>query len=438
MDYTQSLDFLSNLLGKKNTAKNALNLKRISCLLELMDNPQNDYQCIHVVGTSGKGSVSTICQKIFSSSNFKTGLHISPHIQVPNERMQVEDKFASKTEFAQLAVEISQLASKVEKRVGLGNPTYFEATFAMALRHFQNKKVDYAVIETGLGGRLDATNVIKPAALILTNVSLDHTRTLGPTISAITNEKIGAIKQNSKVITACINKPLSLVKIKCLQTKSKLYQFNSDFKIIGGQFSNKFGSEFTYQPINEDKQEIKLNLLGPIQPVNFSLASAAVELVLDDFNAQNLTKAASDIFIPCRFELVQKNNPQVILDGSHNVAKITEFLRTLSLFDEEKTGIFAISKGKNAKKISRMLESKFKKLYVSEVKTTRKFFKSQTLHKYLPNSIQTENPIEALNNSLLDNNSMVVATGSFYLAGLLRQNWLSNEDALRHQSLKLH
>ena len=189
LSFQQANKYLEALIPKEFKSKEALKLERISLLLKLLGDPQNKFKSIHVGGTSGKGSTAYFLSQILVGQGYKTGLHVSPHLQTIRERMQIDGKLISEEEFVKLVNEIKPLVDKVEKDLDLGKPTYFETTVALTFDYFAKHSIDIAVIEVGLGGKLDATNVIYPLISIITNVDLDHVEFLGNTVEKIAKDK---------------------------------------------------------------------------------------------------------------------------------------------------------------------------------------------------------------------------------------------------------
>ena len=193
-NYNKCIEYLFGL----ERAGIKYNLKNISSLLKYLKNPQRNFKSIHIAGTNGKGSVSSILNSVLIEKGFKTGIYTSPHIRDFRERILVNGKFISK-KF------ILDFTNKIHPEIERIKPSFFEVTTAMAFEYFSQKKVDYAVVETGLGGRLDSTNVMMPVVSVITSIGIDHVEFLGKTIKKISYEKAGIIKKNTPVIVGkCI------------------------------------------------------------------------------------------------------------------------------------------------------------------------------------------------------------------------------------------
>ena len=199
MTYADTIDFLYGirLFGQK------LGLETTQYLLRLMGNPQDSLRFIHIAGTNGKGSVAAMLQAMLSAAGYKTALYTSPHLVSFCERFQIDGQCIAEAEVVRLVEEIKPLLEKVGAHPEFRAPTFFEAVTAIALQYFREQKVDVVVWETGLGGRLDATNVVTPLVSVITNIAFDHTQYLGETLTQIATEKCGIIKPGVPVVTAC-------------------------------------------------------------------------------------------------------------------------------------------------------------------------------------------------------------------------------------------
>ena len=264
-------------------------------LLKAIGNPHLSLNCIHIAGTNGKGTTCAIINRILIESGLTVGLYTSPHLVNFNERIQVNSQKISDHDIAQFMAENMVNIKKT-------NTTFFETTTAMAFDYFNKKSVDIAVIETGLGGRLDSTNVISPLVCGITSISLDHSDILGDTIEKISKEKAGIIKKNTPIYifeqneniieiikkkSAKVNAPLTIIKSNDVETFT----------------SNDLGSLFKYKGYN-----IKLPLIGGHQVQNCVLAIDIVEFVLNGINENILKVAISKLSWPGRMEKLSEKN----------------------------------------------------------------------------------------------------------------------------------
>ncbi len=289
-----------------------LGLSTIRKILKGLGDPQNTFACIHVAGTNGKGSVASSLASILYRSGYKTGLYTSPHLVRFNERIQVNNRpITNKNVVA---------SYNAVKRVhhGKRRPTFFEFTTAMALFEFGRQNVNWAIIETGMGGRLDATNIIRPALSIITNISLEHREYLGNTLSQIAGEKAGIIKKRIPVITGIRQrKALAVVERIAGEKTAPLFQMGADFKIRRSP-----PGAFSYYGLENVWRNLQTALSGSHQVDNAALVLATCELLNRNnvvISLDNIKKGLSKNIWPGRLEIVS-DDPSIILDGAHNLA----------------------------------------------------------------------------------------------------------------------
>lgn len=299
-----------------------LGLSTIKRILAGLGDPQDTFACIHVAGTNGKGSVASTLASILYRSGYKTGLYTSPHLVRFNERIQVNSRPISNEK-----VVTSYRAIK-DAHFGKRNPTFFEFTTAMALFEFAAQKVDWAVIETGMGGRLDATNIVNPALSIITNISLEHREYLGNTLTQIAAEKAGIIKKRTPLVTG-IRQKKAFAEVKRIAAgkKAPLFRLGTDFKVRRNQ-----GQTFSYYGIRNVWHNLQTALPGSYQVDNAALVLAACELIGKDNAAltlNNIQEGLSKNLWPGRLEIVS-DNPFIILDGAHNLAAARNLAKFMS------------------------------------------------------------------------------------------------------------
>lgn len=286
-------------------------LERASALLSALGNPQDSFRSIHVAGTNGKGSVSSMTASVLKEAGFRTGLYTSPHLVKFNERITVSGKTISGNELIEAAREVKTAS----KKAGLSDVTFFEFTTAMAFLHFRKKKAEFAVIETGMGGRLDATNLIIPMVSVITNIALDHTAWLGSTIKEIAAEKAGIIKPGAPVVTGVAQRTaLSVIKAAAKKASAPLYIMGKDFHAEGECAS------FSYSGLSGGLTGVKLTLSGAHQVGNAALALAAIEILRAQgvsITERAIRKGLREAAWPGRFEILSRR-PLVVLDGAHN------------------------------------------------------------------------------------------------------------------------
>jgi dihydrofolate synthase/folylpolyglutamate synthase len=292
-------------------------LERMQALVESLGNPQKAYPSIHVAGTKGKGSVSVLCASALHEAGYTVGLYTSPHLDDYAERIQVDGEFITHADLVEMVEEIKPHVA------GIPELTTFEITTALALLYFGKRKVNAAVIEVGLGGRLDATNVIVPVVSVITSISYDHTSLLGDTLTEIAGEKSGIIKPGIPVVSSPQEEEARVVIEKVAQEhSSQLIQVGRDllYEEITHSLEGQTFRVWSPKKSNEDSVIISIPLLGPHQMDNAATAYAT----LDIFSQKGLTIAQDDIlrgfkkvFWPGRFEIVRLS-PPVVLDCAHN------------------------------------------------------------------------------------------------------------------------
>ncbi len=299
-----------------------LGLATIRRMLSGLDNPQRRYRCIHIAGTNGKGSVASSLAAILTKSGYRVGLYTSPHLVRFNERIQVDGEAISD-------MQIVRLFRRVQPTwAGGREPTFFEFTTAMALAEFARRKVEWAVIETGMGGRLDATNVITPELSLVTNISLEHREYLGDTIDRIAFEKAGIVKRRTPVVTG-IRQPsaFSVLSETARQRSAPLYRLGSEFRV-----RRRADGTFTYSGIEHVWTGLATGLRGDHQVQNAALVLAACELLLPkapQINIGSIREGLIENRWPGRLEVVSQN-PLVVFDGAHNLDATRQLSRWLS------------------------------------------------------------------------------------------------------------
>lgn len=291
-----------------------LGLENIKTLCKELGEPQRDYKVIHIAGTNGKGSTSTTVETILLEAGYKVGKYTSPHILKFNERIRANNRDISDEDI----VKYYQLIKDIVARTGI-KPTFFEVTTAMMFKYFSDLNLDYVVLETGMGGRFDATNVCDSEICVITNVSLDHTEYLGDTVYKIAREKAGIIKDNSKVIVADTNPEF----IKAI-SEEKVEIINVLEKYRDARMKLDFKSFLTKVEI--EGEVYNFSLFGNYQFKNFLTAyEVAIELGID---RKIIHRACEKVVWQCRFERYSEN-PLVILDGAHNEDGMRELCRII-------------------------------------------------------------------------------------------------------------
>ncbi|WP_417908933.1 bifunctional folylpolyglutamate synthase/dihydrofolate synthase [Candidatus Electronema sp. PJ] len=309
MNYQQAWQFLDQL----QFFKIKLGLDSMNRFLERLGNPQHRLQCLHIAGTNGKGSVAATLHALLTSAGYKTGLYTSPHLSSVRERFKIGNTYIGKQDFARLLAQIEAVLD--------GNQiTYFECTTVLALLWFAEQKVDIAVLEVGMGGRLDATNVVTPLVSLITNVSMDHEQYLGNTLADIAGEKAGIIKQGIPVVSAVAEDDSGkVIRQVCTHQHAPLFLFGRDFK------GSSTGSTWQYDGLDGLLlSELPMSLHGSHQVSNCSLALATIQLLQRQgwaITKEQICNGLAQTRWPGRLEYFRNTKgKQFLLDGAHNPA----------------------------------------------------------------------------------------------------------------------
>ncbi len=370
MTYEEAVRYIDEI--PKFTKKNTLENTKI--LVERLGNPERSMKIIHVAGTNGKGSVCAYLSSILTCAGKKTGLFTSPHLVKMNERFQINQKQISDELFMEAFERVMSVVEEAKKD-GVFHPTYFEMLFLIGMVIFEKEQVEYLVMETGLGGRLDATNSIDNQMIsIITSIGLDHVEYLGDTHAAIAGEKAGIIKPGIPVVFDAEREDVTAVILNHAESlKSKAYPVRSGmYKIHSATHKNIDFSTATeyYDTIN-----LKISSIAEYQVKNAMLAVTALK-VLDKqghFSDAVIQEGIRRMKWQGRMETVQEG---VILDGAHNEAGVAEFVKTVRTFQDEKKIVYVFA-AVNDKNYERMIETicretRFAEVIVTEVNSYRR------------------------------------------------------------------
>lgn len=324
MNYPEALTYLDRHieLGVKP------GLERIEGLLDDMGSPHQGYPIIHVAGTNGKTSTSRLATLLLVAQGLRTGTYTSPHLQRVEERLSIDGRFATEEEFA-LAVSDVAAFAELREVSGRESNTYFELTTAAAFAFFADQAVNAAVLEVGLGGRLDATNVVDAEVCVLTSIGIEHTEYLGSDLATIAGEKVAIAGLNSILVTGPLPEPaLEVAETRARELGIQHRHYGKDFSVldaeraVGGWLATIVGAEETYE-------DIFLPLHGRYQLVNLANAVAATEaLIGSKLDPESILDAAASATMPGRMEPLA-TNPFVLVDGAHNADGMTVLSQSL-------------------------------------------------------------------------------------------------------------
>jgi len=296
--YEEARDWLYSLKNQGST----YGIERMELFAERLGNPQQSYPVIHIAGTNGKGSTAAMLESIFRAHGFKTGLSTSPHLVRQGERIQVDRKILSENKILEYTRTLKAVGEEIGRATPALHPSFFELMTGMALLRFQEEAVDVAMVEVGLGGRLDATNVVDPEVSVITSIGLDHCEILGDTHEKIAREKGGIIKPGRPVVVGVLPEQAEAV------IRELCEQRSCDLTRIG----DRYGEGMEPYP--------GTNLAGGYQSLNAAIALSVVDLVQQRFNLDiSLCRSAlKDVHWPGRWEVSQLKHRQIIFDVSHN------------------------------------------------------------------------------------------------------------------------
>jgi dihydrofolate synthase/folylpolyglutamate synthase len=433
-DFAKALEYLNGFTNfERKTGYKAdsqtLGLSRIRNILNRLGDPHTDLPFIHIAGTKGKGSTAHITAAILQEYGYKTGLYTSPHLIDIRERICISGKPISEKDFCSTLKRVKAAANAMLKEDG-EEATYFEIITAMAFLHFKTEAVDLAILETGLGGRFDATNVVRPIVCAITRLDIDHTKQLGNTIDKIAFEKCGIIKENITVFSAeQEEKAANVIRKIAKERNAPLFFVNSD-ELNYSQVSHKAELQnFDFKGPSRSIKNINLSLLGKHQIENATLAIALANYTKSNlftpvFKEEVVKSALKKISIPARIQVLQKN-PVVIFDGAHNPASVKALLKTL---DEafpnvkQKTFVIAIAQDKDYKLMLELIRKSADNIILTSFDNERccpTAALSDALGKRTKNKTIIESPSAAYSYALgkAGKNDLICITGSLYLAG---------------------
>ncbi len=416
--YRESLEYLYGL----EKYGMVFGLTQIRRILEAIGNPHEEFFSIHIGGTNGKGSTAAMIASILEKEGYKVGLYTSPHLINFTERIKINGKDIEEEE----VVKLTNWMKEVVEAHGLEpHFTFFDFTTAMAFQYFKQNMVDLAVLEVGLGGRLDSTNVVNPLLSIITNISKDHMEYLGRSILKIAGEKAGIIKPKRPLITAASQaRVVNLFSKVCKEKDSPLYRVGKDFKYIIRDDMN-----FDYEGLNRKLWGVHINLMGFHQIVNATTALGAIE-VLEDLgytvSTEAMLKGLREVHWPGRLEIVSQS-PMVILDGAHNQAGATVLKEYLEkgLKYRRLILLVGIMKDKDIKSILHLLTPMADQVILTQPNNERAA-SPFLLQKRMGNNSKKvwliEDIKEAIQKglSLMEKEDLLCITGSLYTVGEAR------------------
>jgi dihydrofolate synthase/folylpolyglutamate synthase len=427
--YNQALDYLYSFVDyslkhSSELAKADFNLDRMFELMDSLGNPQNRYPIIHVAGTKGKGSVSALCASALKAAGHTVGLYTSPHLEDYVERIRINGAPISHEQLVRLVEEIKPHVTKIKKL------TTFEITTALAFMAFAKYGVNAAVFEVGLGGRLDATNIVTPKVSVITSVSYDHTAVLGNTLTLIAGEKAGIIKHGVPVVSS----PQKDEALEVLERVAKL--MNSELTLVGRDVKFELvKSSLDGQKFIIHHSSFIIPLLGSHQVENAATAYAALKASRISITNKQIQKGFSQVKWRARFEVVRRD-PPVIFDSAHNqdsFAKLSETLQTY--FPDNKVYlIFGASEDKNIPGMFAELKSKIKKIIITRADHPRALEVEQIQQLAVQAGAESEavTPVKSALARALElsskDGSIVLSAGSMFVTAEVMSAWKTSNE----------
>ena len=427
IQYNKALDYLYSFVDYSlkhvsELAKAEFNLDRMFALMEELDNPQKQYPIIHVAGTKGKGSVSALCASALNASGYRAGLYTSPHLWDYAERIRINGKSISHEQLVELVEEIKPAVARIPKL------TTFEITTALGLLAFAKNNVNAAVIEVGLGGRLDATNIVMPSVSVITSLSYDHMAVLGNTLAEIAGEKAGIIKDGVPVVSA----PQAEEALRVLERIAK--EKGCPFILVGKDATfEKVKSSLDGQEVAVSYQQsavsLKIPLLGEHQVENAAIAYAALKTSGIPISDKAIQDGFSEVNWPARFEILRRE-PPVIVDSAHNRDSARRLRETLDEYFP-KTPVILVFCALEDKDITGMLEELKPRL--ESVVATQADHPRAPSAEWMAEQVRGAGiPVEAVTPvsnaleralALAGNRKVVLSAGSVAFAGEVSASW---------------
>ena len=437
--YREALAYLEKFTNYERTMRfsaDSLGLERIRTLLDALGNPQEKYPCLHIAGTKGKGSTSAFATRLLMARGMKVGLYTSPHLLSLRERIQMGGALISQDLFCKCLQEVRDALVNLPPASDGSEPaTYFEIMTALAFQAFAREKVDAAVIEVGLGGRLDATNILRPIACAITTISLDHTSVLGDTVEKIAAEKAGIIKPGVPVISGPQSQAAKKVIAEAARAAgTKFHAWGEEIKAEVRRDRENLANPDRPQRINVSTwrghyEDILLPMLGRHQADNAAVAAGLVEAFFEvlgkpQLNEAMLRKAWQSLRIPARIEVLGRQ-PWLVIDGAHNPASVWALCETVrERFAPEKIAlVFGAAKDKDSKSMLRILLPLVKQLYATEIGTERELSAKEIAAMATASGfsavLEEADPAKAVIKAqeFAGPRGLVLVTGSMYLAG---------------------
>lgn len=425
MNYEEALSYIND----KEKFGSRPGLDSIEKLLSLLDNPHKELECIHVSGTNGKGSTVSYMSNILIEEGYKVGVFTSPYIERFNERIAINNKDIEDERLAEITEKIKNAIPKMIEE-GFEHPTTFEIVTTIAFMYFKEEKVDYVVLEVGLGGKEDCTNVIdSPLAAVVTTIDYDHIDVLGSTLTEIAYQKAGIIKEDTVVISYPQEpEAMKQIELQSEKTKSKLFVCPLDNIKIDENTCN--GSKFEFLYNDTEYKDIEVKLLGKYQVYNATMAIYTMmklrELNKLEVSDESIYKGLKNTRWRGRLELVS-DNPRILIDGAHNLQGANVLKDSLEMFDYKRLILgFSVLKDKDYSHIIETLIPLADEVVLTDIQMPRKMDindMKELVLEYNDNVYVEPDNQKAIDKtiSLYEDGDLIVFAGSLYLIGNIRR-----------------
>ena len=452
--YQSALEFLYGRINYERTARGVpsgsiLNLDRMRLLLDELRNPQDSLPAIHIAGTKGKGSTAAVIAASLIAAGYRTGVYTSPHLERLEERISVDGVNCTPAELIELVDAVRPVVAKLDLDAQrddlLGEPTFFEITTAMAMLHFADRNVEAAVLEVGLGGRLDSTNICRPVVTVITSISFDHVQQLGRTLHEIAREKAGIVKTGVPLVCGVTeDDSLNAIRSIAIDRSAPLHLLRKDFDYqytASPRDSITGASGFINYRDSLSKEEtrldvVNLGMLGLHQAANSAIAIATLRRLQTDgweIPEAAIREGVAAARCSARVEVVSRH-PLVILDTAHNVASIDALLSVVdeSFSNEHRTLIFAATRDKDVSGMLRQLLPRFERVILTRYVDNPRSVPPERLMKLIdklrdkvsckPEVHLCESPAVAWQKcqAITAPDHLICVTGSFFLAAEMR------------------
>lgn len=427
MNYEEAMNYINNI-GKFGSN---YGLKRTYRLLEILGNPQKKLKLIHIAGTNGKGSTTSMITSILTNMGYKVGMYTSPYLEYFEERIQINGENIPKNKLTHLINTVKKAVCKVIEE-GYEHPTEFEILTTVMYLYYYNEKVDYAVIEVGLGGKLDSTNVITPLISVITSISFDHMNILGNSLYEIAGEKAGIIKKEIPVVVyPQKDEAMKAIMEKATKEDSEVYQV----KINSGKLLSIIFEDKLYQNVQvktkNNLYNVKLPLIGEHQILNLSVALNTIEVLCEKenlkINKEQIENSLQSVIWKGRLEILSKN-PLVVIDGAHNIEGIKMLRNNIEKYFKYNNVylLLGILADKQVEEMIKEITPIAHKIYALTPHSDRAELNTELKNeilKYNKNTVALDNYEEAIKSALneANNDDLILISGSLYMIGDMRK-----------------